>query len=140
MKNKAPLSLMEQLCMLLVFSLAAALCLQIFVLSSQISHRCENRARAVTEIQNIAEAVKHCKGDVSNYPALLGGCGDKELWQIAYDENWQEAALDDAAFFISIQAEYSEIPTLGSARIFAVTEKGDELFSINLAWQEVRYE
>ena len=41
MKNKAPLSLMEQLIMLLVFALSVALCLQIFVFSAQISRRCD---------------------------------------------------------------------------------------------------
>ena len=41
MKNKAPLALMEQLVMLLVFALAAALCLQIYALSGKVSRRGE---------------------------------------------------------------------------------------------------
>ena len=55
MKSKAPLSLMEQLIMLLVFALAAALCLQVFVLSAQISRRCKATDHAVTAAQNAAE-------------------------------------------------------------------------------------
>ena len=38
MHSKAPLALMEQIIMLLVFALSAALCLQVFALSGRISH------------------------------------------------------------------------------------------------------
>ena len=37
MKSKAPLVMMEQVVMVLIFALAAALCLQTFVLSGKIS-------------------------------------------------------------------------------------------------------
>ena len=40
MKNKAPLPLMEQLIMVLVFALAAALCLQGFVVCIQLCSFC----------------------------------------------------------------------------------------------------
>ena len=41
MRSKAPLAMMEQMVMLLVFALAAALCLQAFVKSDQMSKRME---------------------------------------------------------------------------------------------------
>ena len=37
MRSKAPLALMEQMVMVLVFALAAALCLQAFALADRIS-------------------------------------------------------------------------------------------------------
>ena len=46
MRSKAPLILMEQMVMLLVFALAAALCLQAFVKSDELSARGEARDRA----------------------------------------------------------------------------------------------
>ena len=73
MRNKAPLSLMEQLCMLLVFALSAALCLQVFVLSARMSRNMEAQGQAVRAVQNTAETVKYCRADVSRYPELLGG-------------------------------------------------------------------
>ena len=39
MRSKAPLALMEQVVMVLVFALATALCLQVFVFSNQVSKR-----------------------------------------------------------------------------------------------------
>ena len=59
MKSKAPLAMMEQIVMVLVFALAAALCLQTFVLSGKISKKTEAKNRAVTEVQNAAELMKN---------------------------------------------------------------------------------
>ena len=47
MRSKTPLAMMEQLLMLLVFALAALVCLQVFVFSGQTSRRNEARDRAV---------------------------------------------------------------------------------------------
>ena len=58
MKSKAPLLLMEQMIMLLVFSLAAALCLQAFVKSDASSRRIQNRDAAVNLVQNVAEVAR----------------------------------------------------------------------------------
>ena len=51
MKSKAPLALMEQIVMLLVFALAAALCLQAFVKSDQISRESQARSNAACRIR-----------------------------------------------------------------------------------------
>ena len=47
---------MEQIVMLLVFALAAAVCLRVFVLSGNLSRQGEIRGNAVTAVQNAAEA------------------------------------------------------------------------------------
>lgn len=137
MKNKAPLSLMEQLIMLLVFALSAALCLQIYVLSGQISRSCEARGQAATAVQNTAESVKFCKGDITRYPQLLGGTGNAGSWQIGYDENWEAVSPEAAPYRVLIAPLDISLPTLGQATVSALTETGDELFSVTVSWQEV---
>ena len=72
MKSKAPLLLMEQMIMLLVFALAAALCLQAFVRSDEMSRQSEDRDRAVTLCQSAAEAVRHSRGDLEKTMELMG--------------------------------------------------------------------
>ena len=140
MKNKAPLSLMEQLMMLLIFALSAALCLQIYVLSGQISRRCEAQGHAVTAVQNAAESVKLCRGDVSRYPQSLGGAGTSRKWEIGYDDNWEAVPPEQAAYRILVIPEATPLPTLGKAVITAVTETEDILFSVTVSWQEAAYE
>lgn len=58
MKNKASLLLMEQLIMILVFALGAALCLQVFARSAQIAGQTACRDAAVQMAQNGAELWK----------------------------------------------------------------------------------
>ena len=58
MKNKASLALMEQLVILLVFALCAALCLQAFVGADRIARENEARDEAVILAQNTAESLK----------------------------------------------------------------------------------
>ena len=140
MKNKAPLSLMEQLCMLLVFALSAALCVQIYVLSDRISRYCETRGQAVTLVQNTAEKVKFCKGDADRYPELLGGEGNDEKWQLGYDENWEKVPLEQACYRLVVASEDTGMASLGRSTVSAFSEKDGELFSVTVSWQEAAYE
>ena len=140
MKNKAPLSLIELLSMLLVFALSAALCLQVYVLSGQISRRCEARGEAATAVQNTAEVLKYCKGDASKYSVILGGNEASGCWKIGFSESWDPASLDDAFYCIGIFHEDTGLPTLGRARVSALSCDGEELFSVIVSWQEVAHE
>ena len=58
MKHKTSLLLMEQLVMILVFAVAAALCLQVFVRSRDISGETARRDTAVVLARNAAELLK----------------------------------------------------------------------------------
>ena len=137
MRNKAPLALMEQLVMLLVFALAAALCLQVFVLSDQLSRRCEERDRAVVAVQNAAEITKTCKGNVVDCFGILGGSVDGSAWKIGYDVDWQQTAADQAAYEVLVVPVASETERLGTAEVCAQTIEGEQLFRLTVSWQEV---
>ncbi len=139
MKSKAPLSLMEQLVMLLVFALAAALCLQVFVFSAQTSRWCEARDHAVTEVQNAAEMVKVSRGDLRQCASMLGGTADDHTWQIGYDENWN-ISTTNADYQLIITSLPTQYAALGSAEVLAKTETGEELFGVTVSWQEVHGE
>lgn len=140
MKNKAPLALMEQLIMLLVFALAAALCLQIYALSGKISRRCEAQGHAVTNVQNVAEAMKAYRGDLSRYSAAIGSAVETDALYLGYDENWEETEPEQAVYRIVVTPQDPQIPGLGQAEVSARTEKDDELFCVTVCWQEVAYE
>ena len=117
MKSKAPLSLMEQLVMLLVFALAAALCLQVFLLSGQMSLRGEARDRAVTQVQNAAEVLKATSGDAQQAAELLG------------------PAAAEKGLRLVIEQTDSGVPLLGKAEIRVYFEE-EELFNLQTGWQE----
>ena len=112
MKNKTTLLLMELLLMVLVFALASAICLKVFVRSHEISEQTQNRSRAVLAAQNAAEAVK--------------ACGDPE-----------EAAriLSENGACVQLTEIQSETPGLVGCEITAEYE--GETFSLQVFWPEV---
>lgn len=138
MRSKAPLVLMEQLVMVLVFALAAALCVQVFVLSDQTSRSHEARDRAVVAAQNAAENLKGCGGDYAAAAERWGGDWNGSMWGISYDEAWQVCSdQGQAAYHVLVTPAESGRDLLGQAQVTVYTAEGDVLFSIPVAWQEV---
>ena len=141
MRSKAPLLLMEQMVMLLVFALAAALCLQAFVKSDSLSERSERRDRAVTAAQTAAETVRHCKGDLAQAAALLGAeqPENSEALLVAYDRDWN-IAQDTMRYHLGVVLEDSGIDGLGRAEIWVRDESAEEqeaeLVRFEVCWQE----
>jgi hypothetical protein len=140
MKNKAPLAMMEQLVMLLVFALAAALCVQVFVLADRTSRDSADRDRAVLEAQNLAEALK--SDDVSAYLSEMQGSVNGNSGVIVfYDADWQTvtAEADNIAFYA--QSRYvRDVPAgMWQAEVSVCQADGAVLFSIPVAGQEVSH-
>ena len=135
MRSKAPLALMEQLVMVLVFALSAALCVQVFVLSDRTSRRNEARDRAVLAAQNAAEEVKSVRGDFAQAAALYGGTWNGQLWGRSYDKNWKPD--NGTAYNLLVVPADSGEALLGAAEVTVYTAEGDLLFTLSVAWQEV---
>ncbi len=152
MKSKAPLVLMEQMVMLLVFALASALCLQAFVKSDDLSQRSAARDRAAVEAQNAAETLRSQSGDMGNAltrtaEALNGEYTQGLLW-LDYDENWTPIDYDTcgmeapaAAYRLEAQGVPADVPGLQTASVTVENIEDpaspDVLFSLNVSWQEV---
>lgn len=118
MRSKAPLALIEQTVMLLVFALAAALCVRIFVYADQTSRYHEARDRAVLEAQNAAEMLKRFGGSVEK----------------SYDESWQPTE-GEAAYRLSTVYTDSGDTYLWTAEVSVSTAEGDVLFTLPVAGQ-----
>ena len=112
MKHKASLLLMEQLVMILVFSLASALCLQIFARAETISEETARRDQAVILARNAAELLKATGGDMEAV------------------ENLESGDLG-----ITVIRQGSPVPGLALAEIQVCFEE-TTLFSLETGWQE----
>lgn len=132
MRSKAPLALMEQIVMVGVFALAAALCVQVFVLSDRTSRRGAARDGAVLAAQNAAETLKSLHGDYDAAAAALGGQWNGTLWGVSYDEDWQAGG---SAYHLLAAHVETDSPLLGAAEVTVYTAEGDVLFSLPVAWQ-----
>lgn len=147
MKSKAPLVMMEQMVMILVFALAAALCLQAFVLSDSISQENQRRDQAALLCQNLAEECKALGyGQTDSHPLLTEGetadgpglslvvlSGPASTFY--YDENGQPTE-EPGLYRLEAVWLPSEYAALNRGQITAYDqESGKELFSLEFAWQ-----
>ncbi|MBQ7858639.1 MAG: hypothetical protein IJ347_00685 [Faecalibacterium sp.] len=126
-KSRASLLLMEQLVMVLVFALSAAICLQVFVKADEISRMGEQTDRAVLLAQTGAETIKGCKGDLQRAAGLLQGqFADRQLCAVKDDLCLKAQHIDTV------------VAGLGQAEIWVEqTDTGQRLFTLTVAWQEV---
>lgn len=144
-RSKAPLAMMEQMVMLLVFALAAALCLQAFVKSDSMSKRGEARDRAVVLAQNAAEALGAAYGDFEEAAKLLGAEDwDEETINIKYNSGWEPISAGGSGLHYMLgvgRVDDSGVPGLGKAVVYVkdmtIPSADDDLFRIEVAWQEV---
>lgn len=135
MRSKAPLTLIEQAVMLLVFALAAVLCLKALVWADTQSAVSAQRDRALLAAQNAAETLKACGGDFEQAAQLGGGVWDGESWIVLYDEDWN---VTDDMHTYSLRAVSGEsgLELLGQAEV-VVYQDELELASLEVCWQEV---
>lgn len=136
MKSKAPLALMEQLIMILVFALASALCLRMFILSDGLSQSGAARDHAVTAVQNAAETLKLNGGSMESLARQLGGEYENGGWRMSFDQDWQETDAKHPAFTVEAKPVEDDLPLLGSAEVSAKTAEGEALFQVTVCWQE----
>jgi len=138
MRSKAPLALMEQVVMVLVFALAAALCLRVFMFSNQMSERNKDIDHAVLLAQNTAEILKAC-GGVEKAAEVTGGEIRQMMWSSYYDEDLNSIPDQESAYYeVNTLPENSGVEGLGQATVEVFRCGGNEpLFSIPVAWQEV---
>lgn len=88
MKSKAPLAMIEQIVMVLVFALAAVFFIQMFVVAEKISEKNMVMGRAVVEAQNIAAELK-VEEELDNIAFLQKAVKQSQgEWVLYYDEDW----------------------------------------------------
>lgn len=149
MRSKAPLALMEQAVMILVFALAAALCLRVFVWSDRAGKRLTAVDRAVVQVQNMAETLKRTGGERgAGLPAILDAVaertgavpsrGEGTALSTLYDKDWEPCPPDGqgAAYALRVEKTESDAPGLASAHVYVEDLSGGELlFEVTVAWQ-----
>lgn len=125
MKNKAPLSLMEQIIMLLVLAVAAVLCLQVFLWADRQADQSRLLDEALQQVQSTAEVLKATQGDLTAAAGIAGG-------QVL-DGQWLLSAEN---YTISVTPQNSGNALLGTAEILAEAD-GEALTALTVCWQEV---
>ena len=135
MKNKTPLSLLELLLMVLIFSLSAALCLRAFVYSGKLSRQDAAAVLAESRAQSAAEVLKSVKGDTGKASEILGGAAEGQILVIGYDKDWNAASTAQSAVY-TLKATVEREAYLGRAGIVISDSSGNVIYTLSASWQE----
>lgn len=136
MRSKAPLSVIEQLIMLVVFSLAAAVCLRGFAWADSQSKHSRARDLALIQAQSAAGMLKQTGGDLAAAAEGMGGQVRESQWTISYDEDWEPVRGEGAYVLSARHLPQTEGLPMGSARVTVQDEHGT-LSELCVSWQEV---
>jgi hypothetical protein len=105
--SKSLLPLVEILIAIGIFAIAVVLTLQLFLLASFLGHKTADTARAIFEVQTVAENIKSMKTDaeIENYikTDLGGDVSDKAKYILYYDEEWHIMnGANDATYMLKV--------------------------------------
>ena len=135
-ESKAPLVLMEQVIMVLVFALVSAVCIQAFALARTTSLRMTERDHAMKVRQTLAETVKACVGDPEAVCKEIGGGIDGEQLFFYYDSDWKVVSTSaDASFRMVFEKEAGDGFCKYGRITVSDTDGEREIFSMRVAWQ-----
>ena len=101
--SKSLLPLAEIIISIGIFAVAVVLTLQIFFLAKFLGDKTSDTARAIFEIQNVAENIKLLKSDaeIKNYMENdIGNADETGLYNIYYDGAWERVGSSSDAVFV----------------------------------------
>lgn len=135
-RSKAPLSLMEQLIMVFVFAFAAAVCLQAFVYSDNLSKDSTQKETASARATEVIEVCKAYHGDLEKAAGKLSA----KVLPAAEDgtrslEKTYEA--DGVKVVLMAQPGSSDHIEKGHVRVSSLEEGQDDqaIYEVDVAWQ-----
>lgn len=135
--SRSSLFLMEMIIAILFFSLASAVCIQLFAKSHTLSAKTVNQNHAVIQAQNLAESYLAYEGDVEKMVPLFPQSSfdiAANTLSLFFDAKWNAATKENAAF----QAVLTGLPANEEGLITAnilITECGNqetEIYSLQL--------
>ena len=103
--SRSSLFLMEMIIAILFFSLASAVCIQLFARSHLLSTQTVNQNHAVIQAQSLAESYLSLEGDVTAMQDLfsLSELVDENTLVLAFDNNWNLCARETARFLAELK-------------------------------------
>ena len=101
-RSKSALFLIEQVVVIAVFAICAAVCVFIMAFAFQITDTAVNSRNALLAAENAAESFKAFNGDVNLTAEFLGAGSNNNQIIVYYNEDWQVLTYGEAAFVMEI--------------------------------------
>ena len=129
--SKSTLFLMEQIIVITVFALCAAICIRILVESYLMTTNAVDTKNALLAAESAAESHKAFSGDIERIAAVLGGSAEDGRLYVYFDSSWQPGSDIDASFVLRLTRTESAVivSDIAVSRIAC----GSELISLTVA-------
>lgn len=140
MKTKSALSssgmfLCELLIAILVFAVAAAVCVRIFVFANFTATDSSTLNHAVIAAQNGAECFKATGGDLSEAAKLLGTAGNGNAITIYMDQNWKSTNDENAPYLVTVERTSRQVGCV-NGEVTVSENAGDPLYVLTVSAEE----
>lgn len=135
MKNKAFLSILEQLCMILIFAAASAICLRVFSLANEISQNRDALDKAVVAAQYTAELLKSSSGDFEICAKELSGQTSDDILTVLYNSDGSPINSGSEEYFKLTAVKTVAPHNLTECAQITVTQSDTVIYSLCVIWQ-----
>ena len=134
MRNRSFLPLMEILCMVGVFAIASAICLQSFAMANDISKKRSELDAAVLLAQDTCEILKYTHGDMDYAAELTAGeiTADGIKIYCTGDKRIPNTEIGNFEISVTDKTSYGGI---GQAKVSVCTSERT-VYEVTVAWQE----
>jgi len=131
--RKSTLFLMEQVIVIAVFAICAAICVSILTSSYLMTRNALDTRNALMIAESAAESHKAFGGDITRIADILGGTADLDsnTFTIYYDTNWQPVNAEDASFVLNFTMRDDTLVIFSDVSVS--TNAGSELVSLTAA-------
>lgn len=128
--TKSGLFLIELIIAILFFSLASAICIQLFIKAHFVSSNSEDLSMALNQSQSVAEYFKASNGTSAELVNMLDGeLGEKPNEIILnYDKNWN-TAVTNPVYQLSISLDEKN-PVTATISVTKVSDKDNIIYSL----------
>jgi type II secretory pathway pseudopilin PulG len=139
--SRSALFLIEQLVVILIFAICAAICVSIFAESYLMGRKTLEINNAIRVAANGAESFKATGGDVNRAAQILGAVNSQVDYGgdlvVYYDDEWNTSSKEQASYVLQIKEYYHIFRPydgaysllLGDA-VVSRLENGEEIFSL----------
>ena len=133
---KSGLFLLEMVILILFFSIASAICVNLFVKEHVLSTQSRDLGTAVQQVQTVAETYKAVNGDTSQMTQLLA-LAEEDGGKLAlyYNKEWQiQQDSNDAVYTLTVVPVSNQGEDIVGAKIAVIKndDKTEEIFVVDV--------
>ena len=124
--SKSALFLMELILAIFFFSLASAVCIQLFAKAHLLGEDTTNKNHGIMWAQNIAEAYLGNDGDMNaTVDTLQGIANGPDSFSLYFDQTWHSCTADQSAYTASVQVTETNLMHAAHIVIASVSTDSD---------------